>query len=170
MGFDVGGVVLSSPGTTLSVDSAGAQWMAVNASGILTRPQTPYMRGQLSGLGNPYNAGGAPLKVTGDVNVGNCWNNTTGLFTCPVAGYYMITAGGIGGIQAGYIYLRKNNVDVHFTHWNSNSNSWHYVTLSAVILAAANDYFSWHLTGLTPATNGFYGAGGHGMYSIALMA
>lgn len=167
MPFDVGGIVLSSPGTTLAVNGA-SNWMNVNASGILTRPQTPYFRGQLTGLGAPYNAGGAPLKVTADENVGNCWNNTTGLFTCPVAGYYLVLGGSIAAATTGYFYLRKNGSDVHFTHWNHSGN-WTYVPLSAIILAAVNDYFSWHLTGLTPATTGFYGNGGHNMWAIGLL-
>ena len=151
------------------MDAAGAQWMAVNANGILTRPQTPYMRGQITGKANPHNEGGAALKVIADVNFGGYWNNATGLFTCPIAGKYMLTAGNIASNQAGYLNLRRNNADVHFTHWNHGA-SWHYVSLSAVVVAAANDYFSWHLTGLTPATAGFFGSGGHCMYSIALMA
>lgn len=165
MGFDIGGVAtLTSPGTTLALGS----WMSVNASGILTRPQTPYMRGQIAGKGTPYNAGGASLKVTAEVNVGSCWNDTTGLFTCPVAGMYMMVGGNIANTQAGYLNARKNNGDVHFTHWN-HMTSWHFVSLSVIISCAANDYLSWHVTGLTPATTGFYGDGGHCMYSIALM-
>jgi hypothetical protein len=144
--------------------------MNVNANGVLTRPQTPFMRGKLTGLGNPYNAGGTPLKVTADENIGSCWNNTTGLFTCPVAGYYMATAAGIAAQQAGYIFLRKNGGDMHFTHWNYGIGAWNYVSLSAILSAAAGDYFAWHLISLTPATTGFYGGDGHGMYSIALMA
>ena len=49
MGFDVAGVAtLSGPGgNTLSLDGTVANIMKVNANGILTRPQTPFMRGQL---------------------------------------------------------------------------------------------------------------------------
>lgn len=170
MGFNVGGAAaLTSPsGTTLSMDGA-SNWMNVNASGILTRPQTPFFRGQLSGKGNPYNGSGGNMLVTADENVGSCWNNTTGIFTCPVAGYYMMTLGNIAGTQAGYISIRKNGADQHFTHWNHVA-SWHYVTLSGIVLCAASDGLHWVMTGLTPGTNGFYGEGGHGMYSIALMA
>ena len=168
MPFDVGGVVLTSASGVLSVDAA-SNWMKVNANGILTRPQTPYFRGQLTGLGTPYNAGGTPLKVTADDNVGGCWNNTTGLFTCPVAGYYMVIGGNIAQNQAGYFNLQKNGSTVHFTHWN-HMGGWHYVSLSCVVYAAVNDYFGWVLSGLTPATTGFYAQGGHCMYSIALMA
>jgi hypothetical protein len=167
MPFDVSGVVLSANGGVISVDSGATNWMKVNTNGIVTRPQTPYMRGQLTGLPAPYNA--TPLKVTADVNVGGCWNNAAGIFTCPVAGYYMVQGGGLGGNQAGYFNILKNETIMHFTHWNHAGN-WHYVNLSAVINAAVGDYFYYSLSGLTPATTGFYGAGNHGMYSIALMA
>lgn len=171
MGFDIGGVAtLTSPsGTTLSVDAA-SNWMKVDASGILTRTQTPYMRGQLTGKGGNYNAGGGPLLVTADENVGNCWNDSTGYFTCPVAGYYMAAMGNIANIQAGYIKMRKNGAEIHFTHWNFNSGAWHYVSLSCVVSCAASDTLHWTIEGLTPGTNGFYAAGQHCMYSIALMA
>jgi hypothetical protein len=170
MPFDVGGVVLSSPGTTLSMDSGATNWMQVNASGILTRPQTPYMRGQISGRGSSYNAGGGPLLVAADVNFGGCWNDATGLFTCPVAGKYMVVMGSICGPSGyGYLHARKNNVTVRFNHWNHTSN-WHFVSLACIILAAVGDYFSWHVVSQSPAAAGVHGNGGHAMYSIALMA
>jgi hypothetical protein len=169
MGFDVGSVILSSPGTTLAVDGA-SRWMNVNASGILTRPQTPFMRGTFSGRGNPYNAGGGSLLVTSQVNVGNCWNNATGYWTCPVAGYYLATGGGIAGPSGyGYFYAQKNGANQHWSHWNHTS-SWHYVTLSSVMSCAANDTIRWVLGSYSPATAGFYGEVNHNMWSIALMA
>jgi hypothetical protein len=140
----------------------------VNANGILTRPQTPFMRGQITGKGTPYNA--TPLKITAAENIGSCWNDATGLFTCPVAGYYLMTGGNIANTQAGYFYLQKNGATVHFSHWNHTAG-WHYVTLSAPISCAAGDTLAFAIGGFTPATGvGFYGDGGHNMYSIALMA
>lgn len=170
MGFDVGGVALTSSAGALSLDAAAVNWMKVNAAGILTRPQTPYMRGQLTGLGAPYNAGGGPLLITADVSVGGCWNNATGYWTCPVPGYYMVTGASIASQQAGYLYIRKNGGVVHYTHWNFGAGGWHYVSLSDIVLCAAGDNISYTIGGLTPGSNGFYAAGGHGMYSIALMA
>src|SRR4029077_1052471 len=174
MPFDVSGITLSSPaGATLSMlDGSSNSWMEVNASGILTRPQAPYMRGSISGqgTGGVYNAGGGPLLVTADINFGSCWNNATGLFTCPVAGKYMICAGSIAGPpSSGYFHLRKNNVTQHYTHWN-HSGSWHYISLSGIVDAAVGDYFSWHVISPSPATAGVHGNGNHAMYSIALMA
>jgi hypothetical protein len=167
MGFDVGGVKLTSPtSTTFSVDAA-TNWMAVNANGIVTRPQTPFFCGQLNGRGSPYFAN--PLLVTADVNVGNCWNNSNGYFTCPVAGYYLVTGGGIASTQAGYFDIQRNGLRQHFTHWNHTA-SWHYVSLSCIFYCALYDNIKYALLNTTPTSGvGFYGAGGHGMYSIALL-
>lgn len=170
MGINVGGVAsLTSPsGATLSLDGA-APWMKVDGNGILTRQQIPYMRGQLTGKGSPYNGGGGSLLVTADTNIGNCWNNATGYFTCPVAGHYMATVGNIAGPAYGYVYIQKNGASFSYTHWY-HASSWHYVSLSSIVNCAAGDTIRWTLGTLSPTTNGFYGDGGHGMYSIALMA
>jgi len=172
MGIDIGGVAtLTAPGgNTLSLDGTAANVMRVNASGILTRSITPYMRGQISGQAGTYNAGGNPLLVTADVNTGNCWNNANGLWTCPVAGYYMMAWGSIAGpVSSGYPHLFKNGGSMHFTHWNCNS-SWHYISISGIILCAASDTLSFRTISYNPATAGVHGNGNHSMYSIALLA
>lgn len=172
MGFDIGGVAtLTAPGgNTLSLDGTAANVMRVNANGILTRSITPFMRGQISGQAGTYNAGGGPLLVTADVNTGNCWNNATGYFTCPVAGYYMATMGAIAGpVSSGYPRIRKNGGDQHYTHWNHVGN-WHFVSVSAVVLCAASDNICFAVASYNPATAGVHGNGNHAMYSIALLA
>jgi hypothetical protein len=171
MGFDIAGVAtLSAASGVLSLDGTVSNIMKVNASGILTRSLTPYMRGQLSGKGSPYNAGaGNPLLITADINRGNCWNNATGYFTAPVAGYYMATLGAIASANSGYPNLLKNGGGYNQQHWN-HTGGWHYVTISTVVQCAANDNICWIIQSPGPATAGFYGDGGHGMYSIALLA
>lgn len=172
MGLDIDGAffITAPSSTTLSMDGTVANVMKVNADGVLTRPQTPFMRGQLTGFGGvQVGQDGSPLKITADVQLGGCWNQTTGLWTCPVTGYYMMTGGNIAGINSGYLHLYKNGVSQHFTHWSFSVASWTYVNLSGVIYAAAGDTLSYRLSGLGPGTNGFYGGGAHGMYSIALM-
>lgn len=169
MGIDIGGIAtLRSPaGAALSLDGA-SNWMSVSAGGVLTRPQTPYMRGQLNGQTNPYS--GNPMLVTADVNTGP-WNNATGYWTCPVAGYYLATMGGICGGMAssGYIYIYKNGSTICFTHWN-HSGSWHYCSLSVIASCAAGDTLSFGLQSPNPANAGMYGQSGHQMFSIALLA
>ena len=173
MGIDIGGAaVLTSPsGTTLSLDDGPTNWMQVNANGILTRPQTPYMRGDIVGRGSTYNASGGALLVASDVNVGNCWNNTTGLWTCPVAGYYLIAFFSIcGPAGSGYPHIQKNGSTQRHSHWNFSGGSWHCVTLSCIVLCAASDTLRWIIASPSPAAAGVHGNTNHAMYSIALLA
>lgn len=166
MGFDIGGVAaLTSPSGTLLMNAGASNWMSVNANGILTRGQTPFFRGQFSGRSN---AETGVLYVTADANIGGCWNNFTGNFTCPVAGYYMVTGGNIALTGSGYFYIQKNGSTMHYTHWNHSSN-WHYVSLSGVVSCAVSDTIQYFVGG-TGGGSGFYGGSNHCMYSIALMA
>ena len=171
MGFDIApGFTLTSPdGTTLSLDGTVANVMKVDASGIVTRSQTPYFRGQISGRGSYHNNAGGPLLVISDVNRGNCWNNANGIWTCPVAGYYIASMFSICGANSGYLYLYKNGVNQRYTHWN-HSGGWHNVTLSGVLQCAAGDTIDWRIGSYNPTTTGVHGNGNHAMYSIALMA
>jgi hypothetical protein len=147
-------------------------WMFVTDSGILTRWYTPHMRGRITGRGSGYIPAGAvntvgTILVSAYDNYGSCWNDSTGRFTCPVAGTYLMTAGNICATGSGYIYLYKNGAQVHFTHWNVGG-SWQYTPLSAPVVAAAGDYLSFMAN--VGSGTGLYGAGDHGMYSISLMA
>jgi hypothetical protein len=129
------------------------------------------MRAILSGQGNFYRA----ATVTfGNVlsNVGNCWNNTTGLWTCPVNGLYLIGMGGIAagagngtGFSYGYFDIKKNGSTVHFSHWNTQTY-WDYCSMSAVVSCAANDTLSFMIN---PSYGYWYGAGDHGNFYITLL-
>lgn len=137
MGFDIGGVAtLTSPSGTLLMNAGASNWMSVDASGILARGQTPFMRGGFSGRSA---AESGVLYITADANIGGCWNNSTGNFTCPVAGYYMVTGSNIAGVGSGYFRIRKNGVNQHYTHWNHAAPDWHYVSLSGIVSCAVSD-------------------------------
>jgi hypothetical protein len=172
MAIDVNGITLSSSGgTTLAMANGATNWMNVNANGIVNRTQTPYMQAILSGQATFYNA--SPM-VFGSVqaNQGSCWNNSTGLWTCPVAGYYLVFMSGIasgsanGTASYGYPYINKNGATYTFSHWN-HASYWEYANLTAIVSCAANDTISFSLT--TGATGGFYGAGDHCSFGIALV-
>lgn len=172
MAIDVNGITLSSSGgTTLAMANGATNWMNVNANGIVNRTQTPYMQAILSGQGNFYQAN--PM-VFGSVqaNQGNCWNNSTGVWTCPVAGYYLVFMSGIasgsanGTSPAGYPIFKKNGSNYTFTHWNTAS-FWDYVNLTAIISCAANDTISFSIE--SAGTSGFYGQGDHCSFGIALV-
>ena len=169
MALNIKGLSISSPtGTTFQAGSL----LNVNAAGIITRPNTPYMRGQISGRGTIYNAGnGGYMLIVPDENIGNCYNPANGLWTCPVAGHYImmgssIATGTAQGVQgSGYVYIYKNGANYAFTHWNFTS-SWHYVSISAVVAASAGDTMGWVLSA---GTGGWHGNGNHHCFAIGLL-
>lgn len=173
MPIDVNGITLSSAaGTALTMANGATNWMTVASNGIVTRPQIPYMKAILSGQGNFYRAN--PVTFGSVIaNVGSCWNNSTGYFTCPRAGYYLAGMGGIAagsnnggnGFSYGYFYIMKNGSSVHFSHWNT-ATYWDYVNLSGIVSCAAGDTISFQIN---PTTGYFYGQGDHGNFYITLL-
>ena len=172
MAINVNGITLSSSGTSLSVLNGATNWLSVNSNGIVSRPQTPYMKAILSGQGSYYRAN--PVTF-GNVlaNVGNCWNNSTGLWTCPVAGTYLVGMGGIAagslngqGFSYGYFYIMKNGGTQHFSHWNHTSY-WEYVSMSCMLYCAAGDTISFQIN---TSSGHWYGGSDHGNFYIALVA
>ena len=182
MGIDVNGITFTASSGTLTVANSGATTaMTVNSNGIITRPQRPVFQGVLSAQGsfyNSYNAGWLNVKMGSvTLNLGSCWNNTTGVFTCPVAGKYLAHMGGIAtgagnGVQYyGYFYIWKNGSTYAFSHWNHQSN-WEYVSISAVLDCAASDTIAFQIlsgNGADARTGGWYGGGDHGSFGIGLI-
>lgn len=174
MALIIDGKTLSSTdGTSLSVSNGDTNWLRVSSNGIMTQTQRPYMRAILSGQGAFYRAN---TVTFGSVlaNVGSCWNNTTGRFTCPVAGKYLVGMSGIGAGQShatsaavpyGYLYIMKNDVTYHFTHWN-HASYWEYVNLSGIVDCSAGD----NIRFMIDAAYGYlYGDNGHGNFFITLL-
>lgn len=167
MPVDVNGIILSG-GSTFAMSNGSTNIMAVSAGGVISRPQTPYVRMKTSAQGPYYHPSGNMVFGSVDQQVGSNWNNSTGVWTCPVAGYYLATMNFIGansnGVAYGYPVIQKNGGTYCFSHWNING-SWDTCGLSAVIQCNANDTISFQLT----AGNGVYGEGNHCFYGIALL-
>ena len=182
MGINVNGIDFTASSGTLTAANSGATTaMTVNSNGIITRPQRPVFQGTFSGNGtfyNSYNAGWLNVKSVGVIlNTGSCWNNTTGVFTCPVAGKYLsflsgIATGAANGVQYyGYLYIWKNGGTVAFTHW-SHQSYWDYATITAVLDCAASDTISFQIlsgNGSDARTGGLYGAGDHSSLGIGMI-
>ena len=69
--------------------------MRINASGHVTMPNKPLFRGQPT---NDYSSGSMPTGVvpfTAALNNGNHYSAATSRFTCPTAGFYRVTWGGL---------------------------------------------------------------------------
>jgi len=171
MSIDINGITLSSSGTSFNINSGAVNWLSVDSNGIMVQPKRPYMKATLSGQGVFYRANPVTFGNV-IVNSGNCWNNSTGMFTCPVAGKYLTGMGGIAsgngngqGFSYGYCYIMKNNGTYHFSHWNFASY-WEYVSLSGIVNCNAGDTISFNIN---PSYGHWYGNGDHGNFFIALL-
>ena len=100
--------------STLAVDSitnaTGTSAAAIDAGGRITTPARPaFLAGRTGGNG-AFTLGTLPRNVA-RINIGNCWNTSTYVFTAPVAGLYRFDAQGYYNNGAGNFRLkiRKNN-------------------------------------------------------------
>ena len=118
--------------------------MRVDSSGRVTKPYQPliYAR-RTGGTWTNYNTGSNYIFNTADLNNGNCLNTSTGIFTCPVSGYYKVTVGAIMG-QGGascYFQLRKNGSQyADAMHCNMNGTSaWPTSSHTWIVSCSTND-------------------------------
>jgi len=131
---------------TDSASGAYTKQMQITENGYVTKPNTPH----LNARGYSANASGTDRATFSSIarNNGNHYNNTTGNFTCPVAGTYHVTA--FSGYKAADGYLGMGigkNGSVYQYGWSSqNSNHAHATQCStAIIDAAANDTFYYYV-------------------------
>lgn len=121
---------------SLAVQTLGVSAITVDTVGRVGTPLQPRFFGYRS-AGNVT----APNNVVHDtviVNVGSCYNSTTGIFTCPIAGYYEVIAGGHGeNTTVVSILINKNGSGIVEEY--SNGPAYGSVTAIAILSCAAND-------------------------------
>lgn len=181
MPFNVNGFTLSAPTSTTFqlANSSATNWLKVDGSGRMTRELPVYFQAHLSGQGSNYFT--YPVKPAAvNYNVGGAYNASTGLFTCPVAGRYIIGCSGIAngnangyGAGHGYFGIIKNGGLPVFSHWSCASH-WPQTALSAVLTCAAGDTLAFAINTspspeASPRVNGFYAGDRHGNFFIGLM-
>lgn len=108
-------------------------------------------------------AGGTPYKVypwpanDSNLNIGSPWNTSTYLFTCPVAGIYYISFGGIVGDGTtvstyGYFAVIINGANWYFS-FKQTDNTWELHHHEILIKLAAGDNVRWAMN-LAPGPDG----------------
>lgn len=94
------------------------------------------------------------------MNVGNYYNTTSAVFTCPLAGVYLVCPSALVGSGGFYstFYIYKNNINVAYNGIHTNTNGisqWKCGSQTFAIDCAANDQLQ-----IRAASNGatIYGA------------
>ena len=136
--------------------ATGTQAMSIDNSGRITKNLIPAF------YGSDWSGSAGSKTYSGDtnlrsftfnevvVNVDNCWNNTVGEFTCPVAGLYLVThtVGRRNDSTTWYGSGIYNNDDRIANQWEPPANpadtNMEYLSIhiSGIVNAAVNDKIS----------------------------
>ena len=153
--------------------SSGTNRMIIDGSGIVTTPNQPSMSGR--SIRPVDTAGYADTGLSlyfADMthNTGNHWNNSTGVWTCPVAGKYFCYAAFLidndhtAGTLARFAF-RRNGTEF-FVSYNHDKYSTSYggtATCGGIFDCAANDTIT------CQATHGLFHTGAESSFTICLL-
>ena len=127
------------------------------------KPRHPIFCGRMyAGAGSSPQSGlNAWTFSTIELNQGSHFNNTTGYFTCPVAGRYAVmgTFNRRSGnsVWSGF-YIVKNGVTMSENwHVPGNANEWSPISTQLILNCSANDTISacYHNSYAAPTTSNF---------------
>jgi hypothetical protein len=161
-----GNVAFSNANSWSIANTGGSTLVSVDSVGRMIRPNQP-MFNAANNSGTA--ASNQTVKILWDlvnINNGLYYSTSTHRFTCPVAGYYLVSCHGMsgstttGGVNF-QIYLYKNGAQytsqVGYTY--IDATSYRHASSQWIASAAAGDYLEIYAGG----TLGFYGSGLNGI-------
>jgi len=115
--------------------------MRINKEGRVTMPYQPAFRAVL--ITSTNTVGNYLVFETVDYNIGNHYNSSTGVFTAPISGRYMVSVQGFNeNNQNSQLYVQVNNVNKSYSlsyAGASGSNQYNMMSQSSIFNLAAND-------------------------------
>ena len=141
--------------------------MRIDSSGRVTMPYQPTFYGGR----NAGQVGTNTVFVMNDaqINIGSCYNTTTGEFTCPIAGIYYASFGvmSVGAFVSDidFFSIQKNNVSVVNNYLTGRNAQHQRVSATVLINCAANDTIRFRTGGIAI----YGGSSTHSFGSIYLM-
>lgn len=168
MAINIGSSTITASGSGVNLNS-----LNFDGNGYMSVGGLPGYSGWKDIAGNDYQSStGSGWPINNAIwNVG--LNTSTGVFTCPVAGYYAVGFNGIanGGSNIsntyGYAAFAKNGVLNYWIHWNvGNTNPWNQGGGSSVFNCAAGDTLALFINqSPTPTAGAYYGGPNYGWYA-----
>ena len=150
---EASGLVLGATGTKIVAASYGVK-----------DPALPGLYGCAAGYAAARK--GFPYPVNNvNLNNGSYWSTGSYRFTCPVAGIYYTSFGGIVGTGTpptyGYYMVMLNDGAQGYFAYHNNYNYWNPMHFEMQFRAAAGDTISWSMNA-APGPDSGTGSGGYG--------
>ena len=147
-GVDIGG---ANSAYTIYDGTAGAERMRIDSAGRVTMPYQPCFSVKEDGSSSYTNGQYAKLDSI-QVNVGGGYNASTGLFTAPVAGNYLITSQLMTDANTGraIYYLYRNGTQ--YMEASSSSTNYNDAQATTIMYLSAGD-----TCGIVVGQGSFYG-------------
>ena len=116
--------------------TGSAERMRIDSSGRVTMTYQPAFRATL--ITSTNTTGNYMIFESVDYNIGNHYNATTGIFTAPIAGRYMVSVQGFNeNSQSSQLYVRVNNANKSYSL--SYGPTYGMMSQHSVFNLAAND-------------------------------
>lgn len=127
--------------------TAGVVNLTTNALGV-TPSNAICLHATRTGTANG-GTDGTYIKWNNLITPSTHYNASTGLFTVPIAGKYLVLAHVITNNPASaYVYIYKNGASQSFSHMNL-TGTWGHITVSGIINCSVNDTIGTGMNGTT---------------------
>jgi len=142
-----GRVAYNNSNNTLEFGTNGISRASIDSAGRLTVLYQPMFCGFRSTSPNTIGAGNVVIHNSVITDIGSCYSQSTGRFTCPVAGKYLVSIEGHAeNSQPTAHNIRKNGTSIAYTYASVPSGSYAASSKTLILNCAVNDYIDHYIS------------------------